>query len=192
MLERGNFVDDDALVSYSNFLIYSRFRKTALHESEITRTVSAFESHAGLGVVCAIQVLAKYGDPRSILALARRNHSFVSRNFWAARSFAGTFPRFYGLREFSDFVDVLRSFRNEQAESVFNFHNSVATIKSAADKILPFLRKPNDSLATKILFSKALLLLSTKHNSAFSASYVIARGNHAALLRDPYFRALGF
>jgi hypothetical protein len=188
---KGTFVDDYSVMSYSTFLINTRFRRTPKHGNDIRAAVQTIEQNPSIGVACAIQVLAKYGSTTDILGIGRRRFAEIRRDYYAARALAACFPRFLGSSDFNQFIYLVRGLDNEAAESVLDFHMKLHQDAKFAMQQYPFLRAPNPSIATGINLSKALMLLTAKHNGSFTVSYAKARSAHTTLSKDPYYVAAG-
>lgn len=187
----GNFVDDLSVMSYSSYLINSKFRRTPKHLIDIKNGVAQIERSASVGVACAIQVLAKYGNTSDILKIGYRNFALIRRDYYAARAIAACFPRFLGSSDYDDYIKLIKQLDSEPANSVLDFHISLHTDVTFANKQYPFLKAPNPSLAIKISLPKALMLLTIKNNSGFSKGFALARSSHTLLSKDPYYSIMG-
>lgn len=187
----GRFVDDLSIMNYSNYLINSNFRRTTKHISDIKSGVAQIEKSSPIGVACAIQVLAKYGNTSEIIEIGSRNFSLIRRDYYAARAIAACFPRFLGSSDFGEYIKLVRGLDSEPANSVLNFHLSLHNDVKFAIKQYAFLKAPNPTFAAKISLPKALMLLTAKNNSGFSSYFAQARAFHKLIGKDPYYAAMG-
>lgn len=187
------FVDDASLIYYTNFLIHSRFANTKEINLGIKQLISKFIQNKNVGMYCSILVSAKFLKTVEILEILGQNINRIKGDFWLERAFGGVAPRF--LNDSSNlgfYIEHLRHIDSENADSVFNFHKRLSTDVSFSNKFLTYMKAENYTFPQKIIFSKVLMILSTKKNQSFSKNYKILLGLHKSLNEDPFFKGMGF
>lgn len=195
-LRSGNFIDDQSLLDLSRFLVYARFPKFSTGGEQvkvnINKIVQCMLRNESVGVFCALQVLAKFGDRLDILDIAKKYHSRMSSDFWTSRAFAGCFPRFQARNASEEFEKAVAKLGSDAANSVYRFHEALDKDVEFVRKQIDYLRAQSSSLRTGVEFSKILMILTVKENSRAGNEYKKIAESHKQLPLDEWFRDLGF
>jgi hypothetical protein len=195
-LRSGNFVDDQSFLDLSRFLIYARFPKFSAAgervKADMNKVVQAIIRNEAVGVFCALQILAKFGNRLQILDVAKNHYSRIASDYWTARAFAGCFPRFQSRSASEEFERAVARLGSDAANSVYRFHESLDKDVSFVRVQMNYLKSPNLSLRTGVEFAKILMLLTVKENSRANEEYNRIVAGHKQLPLDEWFRDLGF
>ncbi len=193
ILKSGYFIDDQALIDYSNFLINSKFSNTNKFHKELREILDMISQNNNFGAICTTNIISKYGTLDEILYFAKSIKIKATNDNWLARSVAGCAPRFFGAAaKLSDFQDIINDLDNDEAISVLNFHFQMASDPIFPKKHLPYLKKENPSFHQNIYYPKVLMCLSLKNNPHFKSDYSLILSTHTSLTSDPFHKAMGF
>lgn len=187
------FIDDSAPVDLSGFLLHARFRKTDRCRALVTDIIERLVLHGGFGLSCAILFGSRFLEHEQLLDILSNNKTALSNDFWLSRAAAGVAPLFYGKQPgWSNYLEVIRSLKNDEADSVIAFHLNLAENDSFDLATKAYLIAQNKSFPQMIFFPKVLCALSACKNqrqSQFARKILEA---HPALRSDPHYRSMGF
>ena len=95
-------------------------------------------------------------------------------------------------RERDEYVEFVRSLDTEDALDVLKYLNSVMTDVSFSLSLKAYLKAPNPSFPQKLFFPKVLVLLAASNNPMKATLAPTMYSDHPALLKDPFYRQMGF
>ncbi|PDT05480.1 hypothetical protein CO655_32585 [Rhizobium sp. M1] len=191
-ISTGAFVDDASFVEITGYLLHARFQRV----NKLIQLVRNFCKIASLrGGVClhgAIFVAGKFLPRGDVIALLGNNTGKIAEDFWLCRAAAGIAPLFMHTNDWPHFHDVITKLESEDANSVFNYFNSLCSDVQISKSQKSYLSASNDSYPQKIYFPKVLSLLAISKNKDIKKILPKMHTLHPALKGDPFFRQMGF
>lgn len=189
---RGNFVDDESLLSFARFVANSSIAPSVAVTKNLQLVNRVFLRNINVGWMASAIVALKMFPLDELFSVAQQGADCARTDDWAARVLAGLYPRFARSPYEVKYIDLVRSIENAQAESVLNHNMKLAMEKAYAKRHEYYLSRPNGSLPLGISFPKALQILCLKGNAAFSAEYAKIVAGHPVLTSDPVFKTWGY
>jgi len=188
----GTFVDDASIIEVSSLLLHAKVRFSARNSSKMKSFISSISKNGDLQLYCAIFLSGKFEETQSNFALLKNNIVRIRGDFWLARAAAGLSPKFLSTPQWSDYIDIIRLLRTDDAESVVDFFKDLQTAKKLSNSQKSYFESPNHTFPQKIYYPKILQILALKKNVNAREEFDKIHSIYPCLSNDKYINKLGF
>lgn len=194
ILLSGTFVDDLAIIEFSNFVVHAKLKRTAKFLRGVDQAKLYLLSQGAIGAYVTTLILARTATPLELVDHSRNIFSLWKNSFWLGRCIAGLYPRVYGAGSGlpNTFLEMIARSGNKEARSVIDYHHRLINQPAFVMSSASYLKHDNETFPQKLYFPKALQILSVRHNAAAASAYSAIIKNHPVLATDPFFKLWGF
>lgn len=192
MIMSGVFVDDEALVSISGYLLHSRFSKSIKLVEAVRDICKFFIKFSDIGLHSSIFVATKFLPRKEVLGILVESKMRISGDYWLGRAAGGVSSVFWDTPEWKEYTVFLDEIDSKDAFDVFKYVTGVIYASSFSSSLKSYLKAQNGTYPQGLFFPKVLLLLAAHKNKKVSSLFPLMHTTHPSLREDPFFRAMGF
>ncbi|MFK5598449.1 hypothetical protein ACFZ8E_15865 [Methylobacterium sp. HMF5984] len=186
-------VDDGAILNYATYLIEAHVNYHYMTEKTLNDLMLDISNKGFCGLYSAIWIGSKYQRPEAYYKFILSKVDYWRADVVLGRLVGGVASALLKTKEYPKFEKLVRSVKNNAAESVLEFHTKIASEKETLLKVKPIVSAVNKTKLLGLTHAKYLMLLGMFTNTHLSAPEKIKIiKSHERAWTDPFYRRGAF